>query len=162
MTILLPGRVSLIGRLWRLWVVHLFFAVLSIPISALTHFLQSKYSPELAGTLALVLGLALFAAYFIVLTRVAARMLFYFRDGFITGILAAFPFLLLIAAALLYLNRVPHNTIGYALIMLPVMFPFSAWIEQVYPALPYHVLNLSVPLVIFTAACIGSLLGEKK
>ena len=159
---MLPVRISLIGRLWRLWGVHLLFAVLSIPVSALTHFLQSNYSSELAGTVAFVLGLILFVAYFIVLTRVAARILFTFSDGLITGILAALPFLLLIAVALLYLSRVPHNTIGYSLIILPVMFPFSAWIEQVYPAFPYHVLSLSVPLLVFAATCIGSLLGKNK
>jgi len=158
--VMVPVRISLINRLWRLWVIHLLFAILSIPVSALTQFLQSKYSSELAGTVALMLGFILFAAYFIVLTRVATRILFTFRDGLITGILAALPFLLLIAAALLYLSRVPYNTIGYNLIMLPVMFPFSAWIEQIYPALPFHVLNLSVPLVVFAATCTGSLLRK--
>ena len=159
---MMPVRISLIGRLWRLWVVHLLFAVISIPVSILTHFLQSNYSSELAATVAFILGLTLFIAYFIVLTRVAARMLFAFRDGIITGLLAALPFLLLIAAALQYLSRVPHNTIGYAFIILPVMFPFSAWIEQVHPALPYHVLSLSVPLVVFAATCIGGFLGKNK
>ena len=154
--VMLLVRISLINRLWRLWVIHLLFAVLSIPVSALAQFLQSKYSSELAGTVSLVLGLVLFAAYFIVLTRVATRILHTFRDGLITGILAALPFLLLIAAALLYLSSVPYNTIGYSFIMLPVMFPFSAWIEQVYPAFPFHVLSLSVPLVVFAATCIGS------
>lgn len=148
-----PGRLL---SLFRLWAVHLFFAVIAVFVAMIMYAVQSLFTAEAGVWTGLVLGTFLSLGYILTLANVARRNVRK-GDAIVTGILAALPFALIIAAAVFYLNRVPHNTITYNFILLPVTFPFTSWMEWVFPALPFHILALFVPLAMLLSTIAGSL-----
>lgn len=150
----------IIPRLLRLWSVHLLFAVLSIPVSGIIQFAQSAFSPQRAEQVALLLGALLTVAYFLVLVRVAMKTVRSPLEALLTGIMAALPYAAIILAAMVYISRVPYNSIGYNFILLPVTFPFISWMNQVFPRLPFHTLAFSVPLINVLAVLYGSFIGK--
>jgi hypothetical protein len=149
-------------RLLRLWLIHLLFAGISIPVSFMIQFVQSVSSPHRVAQVTLLLGILVTAAYFIVLMNVSAKLVRSQREGLITGLVGALPFVLIILTAMVYLSRVPHNTIGYSYILLPVTLPFLVWMDQVYPALPFHILAFSIPLIFAAATITGSFLRQTR
>jgi hypothetical protein len=150
--------IKLFSRLLRLWAVHLVFAVLSIAFHWIAGFIQAKYSVERGTQIALLLSILLTVAYFFVLAKVAMNLVRSTREALQTGLLAALPFVLIIFSAMFYLSKVPHNTIGYSFILLPVTLPFIFWMDLAYPVLPYHALAFIVPLIVVSATVCGSFL----
>lgn len=154
-----PVTVRYLEILFRLWVIHLLFAALSIPVSIIRSYIQTV-SVELAAGIAFFLGAILSVGYVVVLARVSKKYIRSLNAAVLTGVLAALPYVLVIVSAVLYLRKVPHNTIGYNFILLPVNFPFISWMDQVYPVLPFHVLALFVPLAVMAATVCGVLCGK--
>jgi ABC-type methionine transport system permease subunit len=146
--------VKVLPLLFRVWLIHLIFAALSLPVAWLTIWIQSVAYPY-ARPFSLILGILLTVGYLAALTRAMKNRQTESGDTFIAGILASLPFLALILAAVLFLARVPHDTIGYSYILLPVTLPFLSWMDQVLSIFPYHILALFVPMAIMTAALLG-------
>ena len=147
---------TLFSRLLIFWGLHLVMIVVGMLVMGLNGGLQSLFSSELADLVTLIVSLTVTVLYFTLFFRVARKMLRSLKEGLTVGLLAILPLLMVIAAALLYLQKVPYNTIGYGLMLLPVTLPFQGWFEAVFPALPFHLLALAVPAVLLAAILAGS------
>lgn len=151
------GRASFLRRIAILWVLHLLMAAVGAVAAAVGGIIQPVSSPELASLVSLAAAVLITALYFFLFARASRKMFASPREGLLFGLAGALPLLLIILAAVLYLQQVPYNTIGYGYILLPVMLPFIGWIEYVFPQLPYHVLALAVPVIFAGAVITGSL-----
>lgn len=143
-------------RIFIFWALHLVLAVVGALSMSLAGPVQAIFSPEAASLVSLAAGLATTGLYFFLLMRTSRRILCSRREGVAFGLLGALPLLLIIFSAVIYLRAVPYNTIGYSFILLPVMLPFTGWIEQVFPLLPYHILALTVPASFALAVIAGA------
>jgi hypothetical protein len=146
----------MIKTLLKFWGLHLVMIVVGMLVMGLNGGLQSLFSSRLADWVTLIVSLTVTAFYFTLFFRASRKMLRSLKEGLAAGLLAILPLLMVIAAALLYLQKVPYNTIGYGLMLLPVTLPFQGWFEAVFPALPFHVLALAVPAVLLAAVVAGS------
>ena len=146
----------LFSRLLKFWGLHLVMIVVGMLVMALNGGLQSLFTDGLADRVTLIASLIVTALYFTLFFRASRKMLRSLKEGLVVGLLTILPLLLIIAAALLYLQKVPYNTIGYGMILLPVTLPFYGWFSEVFPVLPFHVLALAVPAVLLAAVLAGS------
>lgn len=151
------GRTSFLSRIVKLWALHLLMAAAGAAAAAAGGMIQPVKSLELAARVSLAAGLLVTVLYFYLFARASRKMFSSPREGLLFGLTGALPLTLIILAAVLYLQQVPYNTIGYSYILLPVMLPFIGWIEYVFPQLPYHILALTVPIIFAGAVIAGSL-----
>lgn len=156
------GRASFLPRVLRLWALHLLMAAVGAATMSISGLIQSVSSSEMAALVSLATGVLVTALYFLLFARVSREMLTSLIEGLLFGLAGALPLVLIILAAVLYLQQIPYNTIGYSYILLPVMLPFIGWIEYVFPHLPYHILALAVPVIFAGAVIAGSLMRKSK
>lgn len=154
-------RTQLFPRILKFWALHLAMAVVGGLGMAVNDPIQAAFSPELAVFVSFAVSIGITALYFTVFLRAANKLLRSLREGFLFGFAGALPMFLIILWAISYLQRVPHNTIGYSFILLPVTLPFQGWIEHLHPALPFHLLALATPAVFIAAILMGSSLQQR-
>lgn len=153
---------QLYPRIFKFWILHIAMAILGIVTISISGPIQSVFSPKLSSQVSLMVGVLVAIFYYIVFARASRKMLCSLKEGLLFGVTGALPLVLIVLGAMVYLQKVPYNTIGYNYILLPVMLPFLGWIEQAYPLLPYHILSLSVPAVFMGAIIAGSLMSAPK
>lgn len=142
-------------RLIKFWALHLIMAGVGMLAMAVNG-LQSVLSAELTTLVSLLASIVVTITYYIIFHRTSRKLLYSLREGFLFAFAGALPLFLVILAAVSYLNKFPHNSIGYSFILLPVTLPFQGWIEYVHPALPFHMLALATPVVMMAAILTGS------
>jgi hypothetical protein len=147
---------QLVPRIFKFWALHLLMVVAGMLAMAITGPIQSAFSPGLAALVSLLVSLVVTVIYYLVFVRASRKLLRSVKEGFLFSFAGALPMFLVILGAIIYLKKVPHNTIGYGFILLPVTLPFQGWIEQVFPALPFHILALAIPAVFMAAILRGS------
>ncbi len=150
------NRKNLFTRLLKFWALHLALAAagaLSLSLGALA---QTYISSEAGAPVSIAAGIIMTGFYIYLFARLSSVIMKSRREGYFFSLIGALPLLLTILAAVLYLWKVPYNTIGYGYILLPVMLPFISWIEQVFPLLPYHILALTVPIAFAGAVIAGA------
>lgn len=142
-------------RIFKFWTLHLMMAGAGMLAMAVNG-LQSVLSVELTALVSLLASIVVTIIYYMIFHRASRKLLHSLSEGFLFAFAGALPMFLVILGAISYLKKVPHNSIGYSFILLPVTLPFQGWIEYVYPALPFHVLALATPFVFMAAILTGS------
>ena len=150
---------TLFPRILVFWGWHLILAVLGGLIMSINGLFQSRGASEFGAMVVLVLSLLSVILYFWVMRRISAKTLKSTTEGWEFAIGGTIPMILLILLALYFRSLTPYNTIRYGFTLVPVTLPFQGWIEAVYPALPFHILALSVPLV-FIAGVVSGTTGK--
>lgn len=147
----------LFPRILIFWGLHLAMAALGALAMGIS---QHFFAGELANLLSLLSGITVTLLYFLFFFKASKRTLSP-GEGLSFSLWGSLPLVLLILGALVYKNQVPHNFIGYGFILLAVTLPFQGWIEHVFPAVPFHVSAMSVPVVMFAAIWAGSFFSKR-
>ena len=82
--------------------------------------------------------------------------------GLVSAAVTVLPLLLLVGLAAVYGYYNPADTIGSTLLTYPVILPFLPWVNEIHPAVHFHLMRFLVILIPWVAIVIGSLFPRSK
>lgn len=138
------------------WGGHLLFVFLGLFVAAATSFFPNRAGIEVE------LSIALSVVYFVAFIVLSRRTADGAAGGLISAAVTVLPLLLLVGLAAVYGYYNPADTIGSTLLTYPVILPFLPWVNEIHPAVHFHLMRFLVILIPWAAIVIGSLFPRSK